>query len=232
MSREERATVWPTMFSAKGALRSGYIHKGQAAKVFDSEINNFKYALLDGPEKLKDVGAVVYSLIAQIQNVKYEIIEATTSEPAARLKKSNKVARRSTRRTYQSKKIETDEEIENNTDPKKNTADENKSNESEENDQKLNLIDRIYRDLNKRAKAAKRKADVTVDASNKRQKANTTPRSDQAQTPTQSKAPLEDEWAASPTPTKESAPAPRMLDILQKTKPEVKLQEQLRNMEK
>ena len=118
MFREERATVWSTMFSAKGALRSGYVHKGQAAKLFDSETNKFKYALLDGqhnmfgaegvmhglpnrrPEKLKDVGVVVYSLIAQIQNVKYEIIEATTSEPAVRLKKSNKVARRSICRTY------------------------------------------------------------------------------------------------------------------------------------
>ena len=115
--------------------------------------------------------------------------------------------------------MEIDEENKNNIDQKKNTTDENKRDEFEEKDQKLNLMNRIYRDLNKRAKAAKRKAGATVDASNKRQKANTTPRSDQAQTSTQSKAPLEDEWAASPTPTKESAPAPRMLDILQKAKP-------------
>ena len=73
MSREDRATAWSSVFSVKGALRSGFVHKGQAAKLFDFESNNFKYALLDGvhnifgaegvahglpsrrPEKLKDV---------------------------------------------------------------------------------------------------------------------------------------------------------------------------------
>ena len=92
MSRDERATTWPVVFSAKGPLRSGYVHKGQAAKLFDSEANNFKYALLDGqhnmfgaedsmhglptrrPDKLKDVGAVTYGLVAQVENVKYDIM--------------------------------------------------------------------------------------------------------------------------------------------------------------
>ena len=92
MSRDERVTTWLVVISAKGALRSGYVHKAQAAKLFDSEANNFKYALLDGqhnmfgaevvlhglptrrPDKLKDVGAVTYGLVAQVENVKYDIM--------------------------------------------------------------------------------------------------------------------------------------------------------------
>ena len=123
MSREERSIAWPSVFSVKGTLRSGFVHKGQAVKLFDSESNNFRYALLDGvhnmfeaegvsyglpsrrPDKLKNVGVVEYDLVAQIQNVKYEVDNSPTPEGR---KKSN-ASQRTTRRTRQFKKSETDD---------------------------------------------------------------------------------------------------------------------------
>ena len=46
--RDDRGTRWPAIFLVKGELRVKYIYKGQAAKLYDSEDGNFKYALLFG----------------------------------------------------------------------------------------------------------------------------------------------------------------------------------------
>ena len=48
MTREERCKNWPAVFTKRGLLRDSYVHKGQAAKMWDVQTKLFKYALVDG----------------------------------------------------------------------------------------------------------------------------------------------------------------------------------------
>ena len=52
LTREERGAGWPTVFTNRGALRAHYVHKGQAAKLYDPETNGIKYALLFGEHNM------------------------------------------------------------------------------------------------------------------------------------------------------------------------------------
>lgn len=52
LSREERGTYWPTVFTNRGALRAHYVHKGQAAKLYDAQVKGLKYALLFGEHNM------------------------------------------------------------------------------------------------------------------------------------------------------------------------------------
>ena len=46
--REERAKNWDAVFTQRGVLRDTYVHKGQAAKLWDLEGKIFRYALVNG----------------------------------------------------------------------------------------------------------------------------------------------------------------------------------------
>lgn len=102
LSREERGTAWPTVFTNRGALRAQYMHKGQAAKLFDLETKGIKYALLFGkhnmigaegmkeglptrrPTVLADAEPVTHGLLAQVQDLTYDEKEAESEATAAR----------------------------------------------------------------------------------------------------------------------------------------------------
>ena len=102
LTREERGASWPTVFTNRGALRAHYVHKGQAAKLYDAEAKGIKYALLFGehnmidtegmkeglptrrPSILSEADQVTHGLIAQMQDMKYDEEEAEAEAAAAR----------------------------------------------------------------------------------------------------------------------------------------------------
>lgn len=102
MTREERGKAWPAVFTHRGVLRAGYVHKGQAAKLVDHETKNIKYVLLCGehhmigtegmreglptkrPTILPDVEPVTHGLVAQVQTLNYDEQEVESEAQAAR----------------------------------------------------------------------------------------------------------------------------------------------------
>ena len=48
LTREQRDTYYSDVFTLRGSLRDTYVHKGQAAKMYDTEVKLYKYCLVEG----------------------------------------------------------------------------------------------------------------------------------------------------------------------------------------
>ena len=119
MTREEQCKNWPAVFTKRGLLRDLYVHKGQAAKMWDVQTKLFKYALVDGyhhmhgtegaleqlpatkPEKpSKGADLVAYGITAIDQAIEYVPREAESESATPKDKKKTTTAKKSVEKSF------------------------------------------------------------------------------------------------------------------------------------